>query len=110
MAYQLPVRYMLNRENHIKAKYHLKRSIPLKLFSVEIVVNYAAANITIHESSFSTYVSCTLYVHTRLPKTELIISNIALEVEFTDELGLYLIPYYFSIKYFLSSLPIFSDT
>ena len=37
-----------------------------------------------------------LYVHTMLPKTEWIISNIAVEVEFTGELGLDLIMDYSS--------------
>ena len=39
---------------------------------------------------------CMLYVHTMLPKTEWIISNIAVEVEFTGELGLDLIMDYSS--------------
>ena len=43
---------------------------------------------------------CMLYVHTMLPKNEWIISNIAVEVEFTDELGLDLIMNYSSTRDF----------
>ena len=38
-----------------------------------------------------------LYVYTNLPKTRWIISNIALEVGFHNDLGLAIISYYFSI-------------
>ena len=43
------------------------------------------------------------YVHTRLPKTEWIVSNTTLEVGLPDELDLAVIPYYFSIRDFLNS-------
>ena len=51
-----------------------------------------------------------LYVHPRLPETDLIIYHIPLEVVFPFEVGLSLILYYFSISYFLNSLPINPDS
>ena len=50
-----------------------------------------------------------LYVHTRLPKTERILSIIALEAVFTDELGLDLVLNYYSTRDFLNSRPINLD-
>ena len=44
-----------------------------------------------------------LYVRAGLPKTEWIISNVTLGVVLTDEIGLDLIPHYFSISDFMNS-------
>ena len=51
-----------------------------------------------------------LYVWTRLPRTWWICSNIVLEVGFPDVLVLADIPYYVSIRDFLNSWPINSNT
>ena len=56
------------------------------------------------------WVSLILYVCTSLPRIWLIRSNIVLEVRFTEVLGLDTIPYTVSIRYFLNSWPISSDT
>ena len=50
-----------------------------------------------------------LKVRTRFPRAWWICSNIALEVGFTELLGLVVIPYYVSIRYFLNSCQINPD-
>ena len=44
-----------------------------------------------------------LQLYAMLPKTELFLSDTALEVLFPDDIGLAIIPYYFSIRDFLNS-------
>ena len=50
-----------------------------------------------------------LHVRTRLPEIEWVVSNIALEVGFSNNLGLDLILYYLSKRDFMNSLTISSD-
>ena len=63
----------------------------------------AAVSIPIQGSESSTYASCRLYVHTRLPNTWCIFSMVAFTCGLLGEAGLVLIPYYFSIKLLLNS-------
>ena len=66
-------------------------------------MNDTTSKILNHGSYLSILVSLILYVHSRLPITELIHSNIALEVGFPDVLGLNNIPYYLSIWDYMNS-------
>ena len=59
--------------------------------------------------SLSTYVSLMLNVRTKFPRAWWICSNILLKVLITKVLVLAVIPYYFSIKGFMNSLPIDYD-
>ena len=69
-----------------------------------------ATNMLIRGSFLSIKGYFMLYVHTRLTTTEWIIYRISLEVGSLNELGLALIPYYFSIKDFMESRPINCNT
>ena len=79
------------------------------MFDVEIIANSAAARMSDHGSSLSTYVYLMLKLCTRFPRNWWIRSNIALEVGFTKVLGLAVIPHSVSIIYFLNLWPINSD-
>ena len=81
------------------------RIFPLVVWYVERTAKAAAARIPIHGSSSSTYVSCRCYVRTILPSTLCILSTIAFAYGFPGDAGLVLIPYLFSIKLFVNSLP-----
>ena len=60
-----------------------------------------AARIPIHGSTSYKFVSCRLYVLTRLPNTYCVLSMIASACGLPGEAGLVLIPYSYSIKIFL---------
>ena len=70
------------------------------MFVLDKNVNAAAANTPDRDLSLSTYVSLMLYARTRLPKVEWIISNIGLEFLSPKELGLDLIPFFFTWFFF----------
>ena len=80
------------------------------LFSAEKFFNAVTTKMPDHGSSLSIYVSVIFYVYTRLPRTEWIYSNIELEVLFPDVIGLDNIPYSVSIRDFMNSWPMNSDT
>ena len=65
----------------------------------------AATRMPIYGSASSKYVSCRLYVRTRLTSTWCIISMVAFSCEFPGESGFVLIPYSCSTKLLLNSRP-----
>ena len=75
------------------------------LWFVDSNVEAAAARITIRGYASFTYVSCRLYVRTRLPNTWFILSMVTFFCVFPGEAGLVLIPYSFFIKLFLNLWP-----
>ena len=73
----------------------------LVLWYVYCTAKAAAANIPIHGSASSTYISCRLYVRCNW----CILSMTAFDCGLPEEAGLVLIPYSFYIKLFLNSWP-----
>ena len=76
---------------------------------VEKITNAESDKMPIHGPYQYTWVYFLLYVSTMLPKNKWIVSNVALEVVFPDELFFALIPYYFSIRVFMNSWKINAD-
>ena len=77
----------------------------LVLWYINLTTKAAADRIHIHGLASSTYVSCWLYVHTRLHSTWRITSMIELTYGFPGEYILVLIKYSSSIKLFLNFWP-----
>ena len=67
---------------------------------VDSTAKATAKRIPINRFASSKYVSCRLYVRTRLPNTLCSLSMVAFACGFPGEGGLFLIPYSFSIKIF----------
>ena len=79
--------------------------LALFLWCIYCTMKANAIRIPTHGSASSTYVSCILYAHTRLPSTWCILYIVSFACGFLGGYFLVLIPYSFSIKLFLNLWP-----